>query len=103
MWPLLIAVVFPAVESWFSLGDFQISFVQHLLVSFHIRSMFYETVDLNFVQKEPSLPGDKVVNVMQRIRNETYQLVFPLLNVYLTDRLPVFHHKRNNLSDKRLQ
>ena len=61
MWPLLIEVVFPAVESWFFLGDFQISFVQHLLV--------YETVGiiLNFVQKEPSLPGDKVVNVMQRI------------------------------------
>ena len=61
MWPLLIAVVFPAVESWFFLCDFQISFVQHLLV--------YETVGiiLNFVQKEPSLPGGKVVNVMQRI------------------------------------
>ena len=38
MWPLLIAVVLPAVESWFFLGDFQISFVQHLLV--------YETVGI---------------------------------------------------------
>ena len=29
--------------------------------------LFMKLSVLNFVQKEPSLPGDKVVNVMQRI------------------------------------